>query len=428
MHNILLLLVLYILTFDLNAQEKIALPKMATQRYEKSLLDNDAAYRSRQQEIEVFTNNYTPVWTPTDIVVPVVFHLISAPGQDDIVSLEDIYAQLAQLNADFGPPNFPETPHPALDAEKFRELAAGSGIRFCLAEYDPDGKPTTGILKLNASKTAWGMTDSLKFIELGGSNAWDTEHYINIWVADQLEGNEGYAQLPGGPAQTDGIVISPRIFARTKPTDSLWAKYQKGRLLTHLMGNYLNLRELWDDEIPCRDDGVDDTPIHNAPNYRKVKYKHVSTCDGLPVTMTMNFMDIGPDEERYMFTLGQVIRMHATLAENGGPRGLLRGCGKPGGPAKTNSTMQTTTNTRLHIYPNPASDEEVIVQITGAEDAPVQVVVFDEQGRQVLTQAGHLEQGNYITRISSGTLPSGMYLVKATIGTKQLLEKLLIER
>jgi hypothetical protein len=91
------------------------------------------------------------------------------------------------------------------------------------------------------------------------------------------------------------------LFAKLTPklSETDWSKTPLGqrlprtkartalcRTLTHLMGNYLNLYDLWNESQPCADDYVDDTPIHNAPNGRFWQYRHVSTCDGSPVEMT----------------------------------------------------------------------------------------------------------------------------------------------
>ena len=70
--------------------------------------------------------------------------------------------------------------------------------------------------------------------------------------------------MPGGPVATDGIVIDYRYFGTG---GTAIAPYDEGRTLTHLVGNYLNLHDLWNDVSRCSDDEVADTPVHNGPNY-----------------------------------------------------------------------------------------------------------------------------------------------------------------
>ena len=124
----------------------------------------------------------------------------------------------------------------------------------------------------------------------GGSTTWDSEKYLNIWVVSFPDSISGYAQMPAGPAVTDGIVIDARYFGKKGTTDKDFP-YTEGKTLTHLLGSYLNVYELWSKTRQCGDDGVDDTPIQNAPTLGCVDYRHVSTCDGNPVAMSMNFMD-----------------------------------------------------------------------------------------------------------------------------------------
>ncbi|HMP32402.1 MAG TPA: M43 family zinc metalloprotease, partial [Saprospiraceae bacterium] len=97
-----------------------------------------------------------------------------------------------------------------------------------------------------------------------------------------------------------------------------------GKTLVHLMGVYLGLQALWTN-LECADDGVEDTPIHNAPNSSCYGQGHISLCPGNPMEMVGNFMDSNPDDCAYMFTKGQVARMHATLGELGYRSHLLKG-------------------------------------------------------------------------------------------------------
>lgn len=172
----------------------------------------------------------------------------------------------------------------------------------------------------------------------------------------------GYAQMPGGSAETDGIVIDYRFFGNSGFSNTA---FTEGRTLTHLIGNYLGLYDLWG-EFPCADDYVEDTPIHNAPNSECYPHQHVSTCEGNPIEMTMNFMDNSPDACAYLFTMGQKIRMQTFLSE-GGPRSGLTQTGatqydavqQPGfsldAPAPESNTTEEQVFT-LRAFPNPATE------------------------------------------------------------------------
>ena len=126
----------------------------------------------------------------------------------------------------------------------------------------------------------------MKSQEKGGARAVLPDKLINIWISD-LDPNIGsYATSPFQDVEDAGIVIDQRLFG----------KEQKS--LTHLMGNYLGLKDLWHEYEPCGDDLVSDTPISNAPNRGKPKFKHITTCvrNRLVPEMTMNYMDSTDDD------------------------------------------------------------------------------------------------------------------------------------
>jgi hypothetical protein len=128
----------------------------------------------------------------------------------------------------------------------------------------------------------------------------------------------GYAQFPGGPAATDGVVILNTAFGSV---GTAAAPYNLGRTATHEIGHWLNLRHIWGDTEDCSgSDFVDDTPNAQQPNYGKPTFPHVS-CNNAPNgDMFMNYMDYVDDDAMVMFTKGQIARMQATLA---GPRNSL---------------------------------------------------------------------------------------------------------
>ncbi|MCL4540693.1 MAG: M43 family zinc metalloprotease, partial [Bacteroidetes bacterium] len=121
----------------------------------------------------------------------------------------------------------------------------------------------------------------------------------------------GYAQFPGGPAPTDGVAILNTAFGTT---GTAAAPYNMGRTATHEVGHYLNLRHIWGDEPECgADDFVEDTPLQADANFGKPKFPHISCNNGPNGDMFMNYMDYVDDDTMFMFTVGQVNRMHAAL-------------------------------------------------------------------------------------------------------------------
>jgi pregnancy-associated plasma protein-A len=136
--------------------------------------------------------------------------------------------------------------------------------------------------------------------------------YLNVWVCQLGGGLLGYAQFPGGPAETDGVVILHSGFGTT---GTAAAPFNRGRTTTHEVGHWLNLRHIWgDDGTGCAgDDFVSDTPNQGGPNYGTPAFPTVS-CDNAPSgDMFMDYMDYVDDAAMFMFSAGQVTRMQAAL-------------------------------------------------------------------------------------------------------------------
>lgn len=142
-------------------------------------------------------------------------------------------------------------------------------------------------------------------------DAWPAEQYLNIWVCE-LGDLLGYAQFPGGPLETDGVVVNYRAFGLGGTAEP---PYHLGRTATHEVGHWLNLYHIWgDDGSGCGGtDEVDDTPNQAGPNTGTPTFPTIS-CDNAPNgDMFMNFMDYVDDDSMNMFTNGQVERMHSAL-------------------------------------------------------------------------------------------------------------------
>ncbi len=173
---------------------------------------------------------------------------------------------------------------------------------------------------MQTDRASFGPRDGVKQASKGGSTAWPPDAYLNIWVCTLGGGLLGYAQFPGGPKATDGVVVLNSAFG----TEGIAAApFDKGRTLTHEIGHWLNLRHIWGDTLDCSGgDRVPDTPNCEGPNIGKPTFP-VITCSNAPHgDMFMNYMDYVDDAAMFMFTAGQVSRMSACLA---GPRKSFAG-------------------------------------------------------------------------------------------------------
>ncbi len=260
------------------------------------------------QRIRGITNSIT---LRAEIIIPVVFHVVWLRPEENIPE-EILVQQIQILNDDFNALN--SNIHNIPD--EFLPYIGNPNIRFCLASEDPAGKPTKGIVrvKTRVPHVASPYVDFIFFTAKGGSNAWDTEKYLNVWVASTGSIVTGYASLPWFvPKDKVGVVIDPLNLMDFHTDDSLvWKK----RVLVHEIGHYLGLDHLWGYDMYGRptcmyDDGIEDTPRQRTPHMGCPDYPQV-TCNSSD--MTMNFMNYTSDQCMYMFTKGQVARMHQILA------------------------------------------------------------------------------------------------------------------
>ncbi len=290
-------------------------------------LREDPAMQERMNAIENHTQQFVQNPGAQDrvvVTIPVVVNVVYFNGTQNISDAQ-IQTQIDVLNADFRLLNADQSLIPPL----FQGLKADSEVNFCLATRDPSGNATTGIRRRQTTVNGFGTNDAVKYDANGGISAWDRNSYLNLWICDLSGGLLGYAQFPGGPAATDGVVCD---FAYVGTIGTATVPFNLGRTATHEVGHWLNLRHIWGD-ANCGSDLVSDTPLHNTSNGGCPAYPHYSTCSGAPIEMTMNYMDYTDDACMYMFSLGQKARMQAVIVPGGSRASLANslGCQAPGG-------------------------------------------------------------------------------------------------
>jgi hypothetical protein len=273
-------------------------------------------FRARQAAIERHTARWIallPRHRIGPVTIRVVVHVVYRVASENISDAQ-VKSQIAALNRDYGLTNADRSIVP----DPWKGLVANPKITFALATRDPNRKVTTGITRTKTTKASFGTGDSIKKASTGGASAWPRDRYLNLWVGTLQNGLLGYAQFPGGPAVTDGVVILNTAFG-TKGTAA--APFNLGRTATHEVGHWLNLRHIWGDRSDCGGtDFVSDTPGAQLPNYGKPAFPHI-TCSNAPNgDMFCNYMDYVDDAAMVMFTAGQSARMRATL---NGPRSAL---------------------------------------------------------------------------------------------------------
>ncbi len=262
---------------------------------------------------------------PEEILsIPTVVHVIYANSLENISDAQ-VYSQIQALNQDYRRQN----PDQAMTAREFKNLAVDTGIEFCLANMDPQGRPTNGIHRVSFSGAPFNeryLNDVIK-----PATIWDPNRYFNIWVCHLSDNVLGFATFPvssgltGVPAQqgtakTDGVVIHYSVFGTT---GAVTAPFNKGRTATHEVGHWLGLRHIWGDG-PCGvDDFCRDTPDSDGPHYGCAT--NSAACGG-GNAMVQNYMDYTDDGCMNLFTADQKARMRLVL-QNSPRRGSLLSAG-----------------------------------------------------------------------------------------------------
>lgn len=234
------------------------------------------------------------------ITIPVVIHIVhngQSVGTGPNITAAQAISQIDVVNEDFRRMNADTTNTLA----QFVGVAADTEIEFCLATVDPQGQPTTGLNRVDGGQGSWSINDIESTLK--PSTIWNRNHYLNMWSVNFTSGGLlGYAQFPGGPANTDGVVVGYQYFGLAGGGFS-------GRTMTHEVGHWLNLRHIWGDGGCGASDFVGDTPDSDNPNYGcPLSHTSCSTLD-----MVQNYMDYSNDNCMNLFTQGQKTRMRAAL-------------------------------------------------------------------------------------------------------------------
>lgn len=246
------------------------------------------------------------------IYIPVVFHIIHDDSLQNI-SQAQIMDQIRILNEDFrrtvGTPGF------SSDA-----ASTDMQIEFRLAQYDPNGNKSDGIIRIKSALTG-NADDAVKALSY-----WNSDKYLNVWVVKNIKDNNpatmtlGYAQFPWDRASrptTDGVVVRADVVG----TVGIGLAKHAGRTLTHEVGHWLGLLHTFQGgcsggtNCATQGDGVCDTPpVESASNGCPVG-KNSCTFDSpdLP-DMVRNYMDYSDGTCQNTYTAGQKTRVYGSLA------------------------------------------------------------------------------------------------------------------
>ena len=262
------------------------------------LLERFPAFRQRQFALEMATTERRAAAARVArlVTVGVVVNVVYQTSQQN-VSDSQIKSQIAVLNRDFAATNPDREKVPA----PWQGLVTDSRLRFKLAK----------VVRKKTTRSSFSTDDGVKRASGGGVAPFQPQSHLNLWVCALADGVLGYAQFPGGPTATDGVVIDSHAFG-TKGTAQ--APFDLGRTATHEVGHYFNLRHIWGDTEDCSgSDFVADTPNAAGPNFGTPAFPSVTCSNGPYGDMFMNYMDYVDDAAMFLFTAQQVVRIRTAL-------------------------------------------------------------------------------------------------------------------
>ena len=276
--------------------------KCGTDEQHAWLMQHDPEYARLIRSRPIESHNTARLSNIPD-TIPVVVHVIfvkNSLGTFGDVTDASINNEINNLNNNFNDP----TPG-----------RVNIGLYFKLAQTDPDCRPTTGIVRIDASDDLeyvrkgvhTGTNEGgINQIQLAEKSDWDNTKYLNIWIVFQFSDNNvgGYAYYPTGAKTVyDGIVLK-----------SLGA-------LTHEMGHAFNLRHTFEgsngSSCPLNNDcNTDGDAICDTPPVLQN-----TSCDPLAINPCTNqpygeviFNYMSYSSCRTQFTSMQRDRMHNALS------------------------------------------------------------------------------------------------------------------
>ena len=244
-------------------------------------------------------------------IIPVVFHIFENSWWGD-VNDEVVKLALKETNEDFQ--GLAEDWN-TIDAP-FDSIKEAFNITFKLAQIDPNGNPTTGIIYHDFEQgfAEWSNNNIVQ------KYAWDNKKYINVYIQKYLKNDNksnysGYAYYPSDYMTENNLA---RIVYNGNYLSSENTSENFRSVLTHEFGHFLDLRHTFL-ENSCDPNGesnqgdlVEDTPSQNF-NSSGTSCNIIYNCLSQEIN-NENFMDYTDCYK--MFTTGQVQRMTSTLNYN----------------------------------------------------------------------------------------------------------------
>jgi len=223
--------------------------------YAQRIAENKSAWAQLNQAANKAAANGLVTMTPDGPVyeIPVVVHVVhtgGAVGSNYNPSTTQLTNMVNYLSKTYEAtwPSYPDS------------LSGGTHfpVKFVLAKRDPDCNPTDGIVRVNGSSVPGYVSGGVSLgtgtgadeINVKDLSRWPNTEYVNIWVVNKIDGQDGftsttgfvagYAYFPGAPASIDGVIMLSYV---AQPGEST---------LPHELGHAFGLYHTFEDgETSC---------------------------------------------------------------------------------------------------------------------------------------------------------------------------------
>jgi len=240
--------------------------------------------------------------TTCTLTIPVVYHVFDCQGSNAVTlsqiqyAIRDLNTTFAGMDADYGTVN-----------AAFASVKSYTKIRFALAQIDPKGNPTTGVVYYLEQTGGFG-NDRVSQI---ASCAWDNYKYFNIYLQHDLYqsntyNNSGVCWNPSTSMSDAGTARMVYNYGYLGSGGTSNGNLEFNQTHTHECGHYFGLAHTFGSNCTTDADGIFDTPISDI---------QAGGCNGTRCGHLINgenYMDYNNTCYKN-FTMGQVTVMDAAI-------------------------------------------------------------------------------------------------------------------
>lgn len=250
MKKVLVGILLLHFSWHLSAQQETNALTCGTDANWHQILQSQPLLQSAEKQLEnLYKKGTDPSLTRGGLVIlPVVVHIIHNNGPENITDAR-VQRMIEWLNDAYRNRNSFST-----------QEGVDFQIEFCLAQRDPQGMATNGIIRHTSIYTDMSIPSAAS--QVYSIATWDPQQYINIRLVREVCAGEsciaaGYASMPSAHgAAFDGLVFEAEYAGST---------YDDASVIIHEMGHYLGLLHTFQGgckNSDCLTDGdrVCDTP------------------------------------------------------------------------------------------------------------------------------------------------------------------------